>query len=74
MTYVTHRTLKSSMSKVIPKSGHVKVSLQVEDEQWMDRFQKWDKMSRTFTEVSFSNRIFLTKLMQLEKVNMIKLY
>ena len=51
MAYVTHRTLKTSMSNVIPKSGRVKVSLKVEDERWKRRIGKWDPDSRTFTEV-----------------------
>ena len=62
MAYVTHRTLKTSMSNVIPKSGRVKVSLQVEDERWKRRIGKWDPDSRTFTEVRLLVQVWFTFL------------
>ena len=52
MMYVTHRTLKTSSSKIIPKSGRVKVSLRVPDERWKHRLGQWNPDTRTFTEVS----------------------
>ena len=70
MAYVTHRTLKTSMSNVIPKSGRVKVSLQVEDERWKRRIGKWDPDSRTFTEVRLLIQVwfmFLGTLMSRDK-------
>ena len=62
MAYVTHRTLKTTTTNIIPKSGRVKIALQVKDERWQDQLEQWDKKSRTFTEVSLSLSLELFKI------------